>query len=127
MNGNTERKKSSINAVFSVSLAMLLSNSISALYYHPRPFVEGLGTQLIEHAPDSSFPSDHTTFVFSIAIMLLLNKTTRTIGYVFAALSFISGIARGYGGVHYPLDILGGVLVATISSVVVFMWRNKAS
>ena len=124
---NIERKKSSFNAGLSVLLGMLTSYVISLFYYHPRPFVDNLGTQLIEHAPDSSFPSDHTTFIFSISVMLLFNKTTRFIGIVLCGCSLISGLSRVFGGVHFPLDILGAILVSIFSSVVVFKSQNKTS
>lgn len=124
---NLERKRSSFNSGLSVLLGMLTSYIISIFYHHPRPFVDNLGIQLIEHAPDSSFPSDHTTFIFSISVMLLFNKTTRVIGSALCVLSFISGLSRVFGGVHFPLDILGAILVAIFSSVVVFKSQGKTS
>jgi len=124
---NIERKKSSFNAGLSVLLGMLSSYVLSLFYYHPRPFVDKLGTQLIEHAPDSSFPSDHTTFIFSIAVMLLFNKTTRTIGMVLCGFSLVSGLSRVFAGVHFPLDILGAILVATFSSLMVFKFQDKTN
>ncbi|MCP4989276.1 MAG: undecaprenyl-diphosphatase [Colwellia sp.] len=120
-----DRKKSSINSGLSVLLGMLTSYVISLFYYHSRPFVENLGTQLVEHAPDSSFPSDHTTFIFSISIMLLFNKSTRAIGSILCFLSFISGLSRVFVGVHFPLDIFGAILVAIFSSVVVFKLQHR--
>ncbi|WP_444912894.1 undecaprenyl-diphosphatase [Microbulbifer sp. PAAF003] len=120
-----ERKRSSLNCGLSVLLGMLMSYIISIFYYHSRPFVNNLGTQLVEHAPDSSFPSDHTTFIFSIAIVLLFNKSTRVIGAVLCLLSVVSGLSRVFVGVHYPLDILGAILVAIFSSVVVFKIQYK--
>lgn len=125
--GCIERKKSSLNSGFSVLLGMLTSYVISLFYYHSRPFVENLGTQLVEHAPDSSFPSDHTTFIFSISVMLLFNKSTRIIGTILLFLSLISGLSRVFVGVHFPLDILGAILVAIFSSVVVFKLRHKTN
>ncbi len=122
-----ERKKSSLNSGLSVLLGMLTSYIISLFYYHSRPFVENLGTQLVEHAPDSSFPSDHTTFIFSISVMLLFNKSTRVIGSILCFLSFISGLSRVFVGVHFPLDIFGAILVAIFSSVVVFKLQHKTS
>lgn len=123
--GNIERKRSSLNAGLSVLLGMLTSYVISLFYYHSRPFVDNLGTQLVAHAPDSSFPSDHTTFIFSIAVMLVFNKSSRTIGCVLLILSFISGLSRVFVGVHFPLDILGAILVAVFSSVAVYKLQNK--
>ncbi len=120
-----ERKKSSFNSGLSVLLGMLTSYVISLFYYHSRPFVDNLGTQLVEHAPDSSFPSDHTTFIFSISVMLLFNQSTRNIGSVLCFLSFISGLSRVFVGVHFPLDIFGAILVAIFSSVVVFKLQHR--
>ena len=125
--GNIERKKSSFNSGLSVLLGMLISYTISLFYYHSRPFVDELGTQLVEHAPDSSFPSDHTTFIFSISIMLLFNKTTRVIGTILCVLSFISGLSRVFVGVHFPLDILSAILVAIFSSLLVFKLQSKTN
>jgi len=124
-NSALEKRESSFNCGLSVLVGMLTSYVISLFYYHPRPFAENLGTQIIAHAPDSSFPSDHTTFIFSISVMLLFNKTTRNLGAVLFALSLISGLSRVFGGVHFPLDILGAILVAVFSSVVVFKLRYK--
>jgi undecaprenyl-diphosphatase len=125
--GSIERKKSSFNSGLSVLLGMLTSYLVSLFYYHSRPFVNNFGTQLVEHAPDSSFPSDHTTFVFSISVMFLFNKSTRVIGIVLYFLSLISGLSRVFVGVHFPLDILGAILVATFSSMVVFKLRHKTN
>ncbi len=120
-----ERKKSSFNSGLSVLFGMFTSYVISLFYYHSRPFVDNLGTQLVVHAPDSSFPSDHTTFIFSISVMLLFNKSTRVIGIVLCFLSFISGLSRVFVGVHFPLDIFGAILVAIFSSVLVFKLQYK--
>jgi len=122
---SVERKQVSLNAVVSVVLGMLTSNIISRFYYNPRPFVDNLGVQLIEHAPDSSFPSDHATFTFSIAITLLFNKATRVLGMALFVLSFISSMSRVYGGIHYPLDILGAICVAIFASTLVSILNKK--
>ncbi|KPU83156.1 hypothetical protein JI57_02270 [Psychromonas sp. PRT-SC03] len=123
--GSIERKKSALNSGLSVLLGMLTSHIISLFYYHSRPFIYHLGIQLVKHAPDSSFPSDHTTFIFSISVMLLFNKSTRAIGSILCLLSFISGFSRVFVGVHFPFDILGAILVAIFSSVVVFKLQYK--
>lgn len=121
------KRKSSFHAGLSVLLGMLISYVISFFYYSSRPFVDKLGTQLVEHAPDSSFPSDHTTFIFSISVMFLLNKSTRVIGAIVCPLSFTSGLSRVFVGVHFPLDILGAILVAIVSSVIVLKYQSKTN
>ncbi len=64
-------------------------------------------------------------FIFSIAVMLVFNQSSRTVGFVLLILSFISGSSRVFVGVHFPLDILVAILVAVFSSVVVYKLQNK--
>ncbi|MCK5818691.1 MAG: undecaprenyl-diphosphatase [Psychromonas sp.] len=126
-NAKLDTKKSCFNAGLSVLLGMLSSYTIAIFYYHPRPFVEHLGTLLIKHAPNTSFPSDHATFIFCIAVMLLFNKTIRGTASLLCVLAFIGGFSRVFCGVHFPLDILGAILVAIFSSLVVFLFDNKSN
>ena len=66
-----------------------------------------------------SFSSDHTTFVFSISLMLLSLKSTRKLGIFITLWAFLSGVGRVYCGVHYPFDILGSFVVAFISVIII--------
>lgn len=56
----------------SVIIALLVNVLIHAVYYHPRPFVSHDVHQLVPHAADSSFVSDHSVLVFSIAFVFIL-------------------------------------------------------
>ncbi len=51
--------------------AMLAASAIGALLPHERPFVAGVGYTFLAHAPDSSFPSDHGTAIFTFALAFL--------------------------------------------------------
>lgn len=121
-----ERKKSSVLAGCSVLVGLLISYAVSLFYFHPRPFMQKLGTSLVSHAPDTSFPSDHTTLVFCIAIFLLFDRRTRKLGTLLCLLSAIGGMARVYVGVHFPLDILGAAVVGGISSLLVLLVFKKS-
>lgn len=120
-----ERKKSSLIAGCSVLVGLLISYCVSLFYFHPRPFMQNIGTNLVAHAPDTSFPSDHTTFIFAIAFFFLLGRHTRRLGVVLFLLSLIGGISRVYVGVHFPLDILGAAAVGGVSSLLVLLLFNK--
>ena len=123
----TEKRKVSLSAGFSVLVGLLFSYIIGLLYFHPRPFMENLGTQLLQHAPDTSLPSDHSTFLFSIAFMFLFSKHTRGLGVVLCVLAFIGGFARVYAGVHFPLDIISAALVGIVSSLVLLVFSRKTN
>lgn len=120
-------KRISFFAGYSVLLALFLSYLIGLLYYHSRPFTINLGTQLVEHAADASFPSDHTTFVFAIAFMFLWNTRTRKLGVGLCLLSLLAGLARVFVGVHYPFDIAGAALLGAVSSFMIIYLASKVS
>ena len=119
-----KRKKEAIFAFYSVVLAIIISKTIGVFYYHNRPFVDNLGVQLIQHKADSSFPSDHTTFLFAIAFSYLFFRL-KNLAIISLLLAFLGGIARVYVGVHYPFDIMGGIFVGFIASFIVFLLKDR--
>ena len=123
--GNLEKKRLSFFAGYAVLLALSLSYLIGLVYFHQRPFVANLGTQLVEHAPDASFPSDHTIFIFAISSMYLFNKSTQILGVWACLFSALAGLARVFVGVHYPFDIVGAALVGAFSSLVIMYLAKR--
>lgn len=107
-----EREQRVVNAVIVLACAWITIHVIGLIFYRPRPFVAHTVTQLISHAPDSSFPSEHTTFAFALIVALwpVLGRTR----WYWVALGAIIGLARVFVGVHYPSDILGGAVIGTI-------------
>lgn len=59
-----------------------------------------------------SFPSEHTSIFFALAFStFFLNKKIGVLMYVLAVLI---GLSRVVKGVHYPMDILGGIVLGTL-------------
>ena len=79
----------------------------------------GIGTQLISHAPETSFPSDHATFMFCVSCALWGAASVRRFRMLAMALAFIGGMSRVVCGVHFPFDVLGSLVVALISATLV--------
>ena len=69
-----------------------------------------------------SFTSSHATNTFAFAVMCILLFRRRSRWVTPAALlwAFSISYAQVYVGVHYPLDILGGALLGTLISVILF-------
>jgi len=104
-------------ATVGMSLLLALSSSllIGLFYPHPRPFVIGLATALLDHAPTPSFPSDHAIFCFTVGFSLLLGAWHR-LGIITLGIGALVGLARVYLGIHYPLDIIGGLSLGLLSA-----------
>ncbi|PGV54241.1 undecaprenyl-diphosphatase [Bacillus cereus] len=98
----------------SVSIALLVNVLIHAVYYHPRPFITHHVNQLVPYAADSSFVSDHSVLVFSIAFVFILRG--EKLKYIALIWAILVGVSRMYVGVHYPLDILGAAFLTFITS-----------
>lgn len=72
-----------------------------------------------------SFPSGHTATAFSIATSLTLRYPDKpaviAVSYLYAALI---GYGRIYLGVHYPSDVLGGMVIGSGSAALVYAFRK---
>lgn len=112
-----------LDAALAAGIGLATAKSITLLWYHPRPFEIGLGNQLMPHAAEASFPSDHATLLFSLALPLLLFTGTRRLGWAFIALASGASWARVFLGVHFPLDMIGGLGVAILSTLIVTSLR----
>jgi undecaprenyl-diphosphatase len=111
-------------AGYAALLGLGINSIIGLFYFHPRPFMIPTGTLLIPYASETSFPSDHATIMFSISLMLLSFKDFRRSGAILFIISLISGLARIYVGLHFPMDIAGSLLVALFSVCILLVLKN---
>lgn len=96
-------------------LALGLNGLISLFWFHPRPFMIYVGHNYLAHAPDSSFPSDHVTLLWAVGLVLVTRHGTKFAGAVVLVFAMLTAWARVYLGVHFPLDMAGAALVATLA------------
>lgn len=116
-----EGKKAALLSLLSMAVALLINQLIGHLHFRDRPFVFHDVNLLLDRSTDPSFPSDHTTFVFGIAWLLLFQN--RRIGALAIGLATLVGISRVFVGTHYPFDVIGGATVGLITSLVV--WKAR--
>lgn len=93
-----------------IGAAVVISELLSKVIDRSRPFVASKEiTLLIPHDADGGFPSHHTTVMIAIAIALWFRN--HNFGRLLFTLAILSGIARVGAGIHYPTDILAGVVI----------------
>ena len=107
-------------AGFAARLALGIADVISHIWLRPRPYVAHPGDAHLFIAPsgDPSFPSDHATAAFAIAVSIFLRH--RKAGVLALALATIVALSRVVVGTHYPSDVLGGALIGTLAAL--FFW-----
>ncbi|WP_409264447.1 phosphatase PAP2 family protein [Pseudomonas sp. KCJK9000] len=112
--GNPAERRLMLKAALVTVIALLANQLIWAVWPHPRPFVIGLGHTWMMHAPDSSFPSDHMTVFACIGLTLLLDGLSGW-GVIILLTGLSVAWARVFLGVHFPLDMLGAMLVSLLA------------
>lgn len=117
------RRNVALRACLVAMLGVGVNQVIGLAWEHPRPFAIGLGHAWIQHAADSSFPSDHMTIFTGIGISLLLGREV-LLGRLTLAAGLCVAWSRIFLGVHYPLDMFGAVSVAIFSyAVIAIPWQ----
>lgn len=110
----TGRRETLVRLLIAISCAFFINTVIGAIFFRPRPFVtlefEPLITLFLN---GKSFPSDHTAIAFAWAAGLW--QTNRWLGLTCSLLALAVGVSRVFVGVHYPVDIIGGIVVGVAS------------
>ncbi|MBY0545312.1 MAG: phosphatase PAP2 family protein [Gammaproteobacteria bacterium] len=117
--GVRHRERRALVFVIIISLFVAFGVSLLIQHFFPtnRPFVDGLVTNLIPHAVNNSFPSDHMLATSTIALGFIFGRVYK-LGFFLLLLAFIVGLSRVYLGIHYPLDILGAFILGLVSAFV---------
>ena len=114
VSGQAQQREAAVRALAATVCALALNVLIGLSWYHDRPFANGIGQNFLPHAANSSFPSDHGTIMFTVALMLAVHRApaARRFGLIMLPLAVAVAWARVFLGVHWPLDMLGGLVMA---------------
>jgi len=125
ISGDATRRAAAVKALAATVCALAANAVIGLVWYHARPFVAGAGHAFMRHAPDSSFPSDHGTVMFTAALVLALSgaPAARRCGHALLPLACVVAWSRIFLGIHWPLDMLGALGVAVCMALLFHMRR----
>lgn len=103
-----------LGACVSAGLGWLTTLPIKAIVNEPRPTGLDLPHHIKIHAATQSFPSGHVVFATALVTALILVSSRRLprllIGIIGGIFVLVVAWARIYVGVHYPTDVIGGIL-----------------
>ncbi len=113
-------------AVLQILAAMIIAWLSARLLQHllpmPRPFVLGLGHAWLNHGASPGFPSTHGSVAFAFAVTVAAVALRWQIATWALAAAALIAWSRICLGVHFPSDIVFGLVVGAISAwVAVFL------
>ncbi len=108
------RRSAAARGLGAASAAWLAGQGLKRLFLRPRPYqADPDGVRLLAHPPRAtSWPSSHPAvvlaFVTAAGRELRLPPGARS---TLTGLAVAVGVSRTYVGVHYPSDVIGGLLL----------------
>ena len=101
-----------------VATSWTLAEGVKYLFNRARPYISDTEiAPLIKTPSSSSFPSGHSATAAAGA--LTLSIVYPTFAPVLLLFGFLVALSRIYLGVHYPFDVLAGLLIGTATATVV--------
>lgn len=116
--GNSATRFMGLEAITALGLSQAIVQILKRGFGRERPYkmVKNINTFEIE-LKDYSFPSGHTTASFCMAATLAFNMPR--IAVFLYIMAMIIGISRIYLAVHYPTDVVVGIILGVGSSIIV--------
>ena len=128
---NKKRTKILFRLIITIAILITISDQTSNLFKDSfqrlRPCYNELISDSLRLLKEScggryGFFSAHASNSFSLAIFfgLLLRSSNKLLILLFAIYAFLISYSRIYLGVHYPIDIIVGIIFGTINAIVLY-------
>lgn len=113
-----ENRKIGVKVIIALLLGLILGDIIlKPMIGRIRPFLKYSDiTTIIDGIGIYSFPSGHTTSSFAASITIFMNN--KKIGRFLILLASGIAFSRLYFMVHYPSDVIGGIVLGLICAVI---------
>lgn len=117
--GKRREKFDALFAFYGAVAGIALTYLFGIFYYHQPPHLQGFETMLM-NSPENAFPSQHTAATFSV-VWPLLYRGRENFAYLLLIGAALTGFARVYTGLHFPVDVAGGVLASLVGFGTVYL------
>ena len=113
-----------LTLILSVLITWGIIAILKELIGAPRPYLAlGDFTPLFPYGGYDSFPSGHAGLFAAIAGSVFIFH--RRVGFFFLGFAVLIGIARIVAGVHFPIDILAGLIIGFFGVQIVYRLLSK--
>ncbi|UTH74054.1 undecaprenyl-diphosphatase [Chromobacterium sp. IIBBL 290-4] len=109
--GRPELRGAIVKSSVLTIIALLGNYLIGLVWPHPRPFAMPIGYTFLAHDATPSFPSNHGS-IFAMMALCWSFSPARGWGCLLAIAGVLVAWSRVFLGVHFPLDMLGALLVS---------------
>jgi len=93
----------------------VLADNLQLFFGHLRPYAALNFIPAISPVHAFAFPSAHASALFALALTVRFHH--KKAGDVLIFLALVNGLARVAVGVHWPVDILGGIVVGAVAAL----------
>lgn len=112
-----DKWKEIFSIILSPAIAWIIASSSKILIHTSRPFILLSNIQPLFKESGYAFPSGHATAISALAFAIYFKN--KKLGYIFMIAGILIGLARIAGGVHFPVDIIGGYLLGFLVAFLV--------
>ncbi|MEQ6388164.1 phosphatase PAP2 family protein [Bacillaceae bacterium S4-13-58] len=114
--GDTTLRACGLASALALTVSHIPVHILKKIYPRHRPYIVVLNTKVIEKPlKDYSFPSGHTTAIFSVIIPLIMYTNFDILLFI---LAFSVGLSRIVLGLHYPSDVLVGSILGMLTGII---------
>jgi undecaprenyl-diphosphatase len=125
------KKSKTLRGQFLMIVAVLIlvlgvSQGLKGLIDRDRPFDTYPYIEKLSSGGDSSFPSGHTLEAFAMAASISFLFSRKRIIIPVYLWAFLVAYSRMALGVHYPTDVLAGMILGTVLGLGLYLLFNRA-